>query len=142
MMIVDAAHTAIAQLDVLFIAGIVSVQTAGPFAAVTRLFTLVNYLGTAVASGVAPRLARTATTEPDARVFELGLKYVVICEGVFLAPLVVWAKSDRGAGPGVWLRRRRRHNARVGADGHLRVDSQPCWHLVSITSEKHAAGSR
>lgn len=92
MMIVDAAHTAIAQLDVLFIAGIVSVQTAGPFAAVTRLFTLVNYLGTAVASGVAPRLARTATTEPDARVFELGLKYVVICEGVFLAPLVVWAK--------------------------------------------------
>lgn len=91
MMIVDAAHTAIAQLDVLFIAGIVSVQAAGPFAAVTRLFTLINYLGTAVASGVAPRLARTATTEPDTRVFELGLKYVVICEGVFLAPLVVWA---------------------------------------------------
>lgn len=92
MMIVDAAHTAIAQVDVLFIAGILSAQAAGPFAAVTRLFTLVNYLGTAVASGVAPGLARTATTEPDTRAFELGLKYVVICEGVLLAPLVVWAK--------------------------------------------------
>lgn len=92
MMVVDSAHTAIAQIDVLFIAAMVSVQAAGPFAAVTRLFTFLNYLGTAVASGVGPRLARTARAEPDARTFGLGLKYVVIFEGVLLAPLVVWSK--------------------------------------------------
>lgn len=92
MMIVDAAHTAIAQVDVLFIAGLLSVQAAGPFAAVTRLFTLINYLGTAVASGVGPRLARSARAEPDVRTFGLGLKYVVIFEGVLVAPLVVWAR--------------------------------------------------
>ena len=92
MMIVDAAHTAIAQVDVLFIAGLLSVSAAGPFAAVTRLFILINYLGAAVASGVGPRLARSAGTEPDARTFELGLKYVVIFEGAFVAPLIVWAR--------------------------------------------------
>lgn len=92
MMIVDAAHTAIVQVDVLFIAGVLTVSAAGPFAAVTRLFTFLNYIGTAAAAGVAPRLARGARSEPDAITFATGLKYVVIIEGALLAPLVVWAK--------------------------------------------------
>ena len=92
MMLVDAAHTAIVQVDVLLIGGVLGVVAAGPFAAVIRLFTFLTYLGNSAAAGVAPRLSRSAGVEPDAKTFGLGLRYVVVLQGVLLAPLVVWAK--------------------------------------------------
>jgi O-antigen/teichoic acid export membrane protein len=92
MMIVDAAHTAIVQVDVVLIGAILSVGAAGPFAAVSRLFIFLTYLGNSVAAGVAPRLSRTPSSEPDADTFTSGLRYIILLQGVLVAPLVIWAQ--------------------------------------------------
>ncbi len=91
MLVIDAAHTAIVQIDVLLIGLVLSVPAAGRFGAITRLFTFLTYLGNSVSSGVAPRLARSARSEPDARSFGYGLRAVIVIQGVLIGPLVAWA---------------------------------------------------
>jgi len=91
MMTVDAAYSVTIQVDILLVGGLLGAASAGQLAAVNRLFTFLTYMGLALAAGVAPRLARSALGEPDTRSFGRGLRYLIVFQGVLIAPLTVWA---------------------------------------------------
>jgi O-antigen/teichoic acid export membrane protein len=91
MFVVDLTWTAIAQLDVLLIGAVLTATAVGSFSAVARLLLVLGYLGTAVAAGVAPRLSLGGGA-PDTQTFETALRYLIIAQGVVIAPLVVWAQ--------------------------------------------------
>ena len=99
--VVDLGWTMIARVDVLLIGGLLGTAAVGSFSAVLRILTVLGYLGTAVAGGVAPRLS-LADGSPDTRAFNQGLRYLIIVQGLVLAPLLVWAKPlvDLLLGPG------------------------------------------
>jgi O-antigen/teichoic acid export membrane protein len=102
MMTVDAAHILIVQVDILFVGSLLGTTRAGQFGAVTRLYVFLAYMGIAVAAGVAPRLARSERAEPDTRSYLRGLRYLILFQGMLIAPLTVWAKPvvDLLLGPG------------------------------------------
>jgi O-antigen/teichoic acid export membrane protein len=89
--IVDGAFTVFGQIDVLLIGAILTVTAVGQFEAAYRLAGLLFFIGLPLRSAVAPRLARGAEG-PDHRALELTLRYVVLAQGVILAPLIVWAE--------------------------------------------------
>lgn len=99
--VVDLGWTVIDRVDILLIGGLLGAAAAGSFNAVVRIITVLGYLGTAVRGGVAPRLA-LGDGSPDTRAFQQGLRYLLIVQGVFLAPMIVWAKPlvDLLLGPG------------------------------------------
>ncbi|MFZ0044156.1 MAG: oligosaccharide flippase family protein, partial [Solirubrobacteraceae bacterium] len=90
MFVVDVTWSAISQVDVLLIGAVLTTADVGSFGAVLRVLTVLGYLGTAVASGVAPRLS-LAGGKPDARPLEDGIRYLVIVQGLAIAPMIVWA---------------------------------------------------
>jgi O-antigen/teichoic acid export membrane protein len=65
------------------------------------MLAVLGYLGVAVAGGVAPRLS-LGSGSPDARAFAQGIRYLLLLQGLAVAPLVVWAKPviDLVFGPG------------------------------------------
>lgn len=101
MFVVDLTWTAVAQLDVLLIGAVLTATAVGRFSAVTRVLIVLGYLGTAVAAGVAPRLSLGGGA-PDTRLFEQALRYLVIAQGLVIAPMLVWAHPivDLLLGPG------------------------------------------
>jgi O-antigen/teichoic acid export membrane protein len=90
MLVVDVTWTAIAQIDLLLIGALLTSRAVGRFGAVLQILTVLGYLGTAVSSGVAPRISSSDGT-PDARTFNLALRYLAIVQGVVIGPMVVWA---------------------------------------------------
>ena len=90
MFVVDLTWTAIAQLDIILIGALLTSTAVGQFGAVARVMIILGYLGTAVAAGVAPRLS-LAGGAPDTENFEHALRYLIIAQGVVIAPMVVWA---------------------------------------------------
>lgn len=99
--IVDLGWTLIARIDILLIGALLTSAAVGQFNAVLRIMTVLGYLGTAVSQGVAPRLA-LGDGPPDVRAFGQGLRYLLIIQGLVLAPMIVWAKPlvDLLLGPG------------------------------------------
>jgi O-antigen/teichoic acid export membrane protein len=99
--IVDVGISAISQVDILLIGALLSSAAVGSFSAVVRMLAVLSYLGVAVAGGVAPRLS-LGSGAPDARAFGQGIRYLLILQGMVIAPLVVWAKPiiDLVLGPG------------------------------------------
>jgi O-antigen/teichoic acid export membrane protein len=91
MFVVDITWSAIAQIDVLLIGALLGVTAVGPFSAVLRILLVLAYLGTAVSGGVAPRLSMTGAG-PDVESFARALRYLLILQGVTIAPLIVWAE--------------------------------------------------
>ncbi len=89
--VVDLGWTVIARVDILLIGGLLGAAAAGSFNAVLRILTVLGYLGTAVSGGVAPRLA-LGDGSPDTRAFNQGLRYLIVVQGLVLAPMIVWAK--------------------------------------------------
>ncbi|MGO9973691.1 MAG: oligosaccharide flippase family protein [Solirubrobacteraceae bacterium] len=90
MFVVDVTWTAISAIDILFIGAMLNAVAVGSFGAVTRIMTVLGYLGVAVASGVAPRLS-LAGGAPDTRAFAEGARYLIIVQGLIIAPFIVWA---------------------------------------------------
>jgi O-antigen/teichoic acid export membrane protein len=90
MFVVDVTWAAIAQIDLILIGALLTSSALGGFGAVLKLLTVLGYVGSAVSSGVSPRLS-LGGDGPDVRSFELGLRYLMIVQGLTLAPLVVWA---------------------------------------------------
>jgi O-antigen/teichoic acid export membrane protein len=90
MLVVDAAWSAIAQIDILLIGALLTSAAVGSFGAVARVLTVVGYLGIAVSSGVAPRLSLGGGA-PDTRAFNQALRYLILAQGLVIAPLVVWS---------------------------------------------------
>jgi O-antigen/teichoic acid export membrane protein len=91
LLVVDGAYTAFTQIDVLIIAGYLGASAAGIFSAPVRLAVLLAYPGTAVAFGVAPRLARGPSAIPDARPFTAGLRVLLIVQAAITAFILGWA---------------------------------------------------
>ncbi len=101
LFVVDLAWSAIVQLDVLLIGAVLSSAAVGSFSAVARLLPLLGYLGTAVAAGVAPRLSLGGGA-PDTETFGRALRYLIVVQGLVIAPMLVWARPivDLLLGPG------------------------------------------
>jgi stage V sporulation protein B len=91
LFVVNATWQAIAQVDILLIGALLSSKAVGNFGAVLKILTLLGYLGIAVSGGVAPRLS-LGGGQPDTRAFNEALRYLVIAQGVVIAPMLVWAK--------------------------------------------------
>jgi O-antigen/teichoic acid export membrane protein len=89
--VVDLGYIVIAQLDILLIGFLLTSRAVGSFSAVTRIITVLGYLGVAIARGVAPRLVRGSGAQ-EARIFGQSLRYLVIAQGLVLAPMIVWAE--------------------------------------------------
>ena len=90
MFVVDLSFSALAQVDVLLIGVLLSSAAVGAFSAVWRILVVLGYLGIAVAGGVAPRLSLGGGA-PDTRLFSQGIRYLVIVQGLVIAPMLVWA---------------------------------------------------
>jgi O-antigen/teichoic acid export membrane protein len=91
LVIVDGAFTVFGQIDVLLIGAILSVSAVGHFQAAYTLAGFLFFIGQPIRSAVAPRLAR-GERGPDREALERTLRYVVLAQGVILAPLIVWAE--------------------------------------------------
>jgi O-antigen/teichoic acid export membrane protein len=89
--VVDGAFTLFSTIDVLLIGAILSVSAVGLFQAAYTLAGLLLFIGAPVRSAVAPRLTRGAAG-PDHEALETALRYLVLLQGVALAPLIVWAE--------------------------------------------------
>lgn len=89
--VIDGALTAFARVDVLLIGAFIGAAAVGRFEAPLSLMSFLQNGGAAVAGGVAPRIARTAGSEPNVAAFSLGLRVVIVAQGIVLAPIVVWA---------------------------------------------------
>jgi stage V sporulation protein B len=90
MFVVDLTWSAIAQVDVLLIGALLSTAAVGSFSAVLRIMSVLGYLGIAVAGGIAPRLSLGAGA-PDTRAFAESARYLIMVQGLVIAPMVVWA---------------------------------------------------
>ena len=89
--IVDLGWTLIARIDILLIGALLTSAAVGCFNAVLRILTVLGYLGMSVSQGVAPRLA-SGDGPPDVRAFGQALRYLLVLQGLVLAPMIVWAK--------------------------------------------------
>ncbi len=89
LFIVDMSWSAIIQIDILLVGALLTSQAVGSLGAVNKILTVLGYLGIAVSGGVAPRLSLGGGT-PDVRAFNDGIRYLILVQGVIIAPLVVW----------------------------------------------------
>jgi O-antigen/teichoic acid export membrane protein len=92
LFVIDAAFTAAVQSSPLLIGAILNATAVGIFQAPARLIVFLQYVGQAVANGVAPGLARREGHEPEAATFARALRYLVVYQAVLVAPVVVWAE--------------------------------------------------
>lgn len=91
LLIVDGAFTLFTQIDVLLIGAILGVSAVGLFEAAYKLAGFLFLVGTPVRMAVAPRLAHGGDG-PDHVALERALRYIVLIQGIVLAPLIVWAE--------------------------------------------------
>lgn len=93
LFVIDGAYTVLGQIDILLIGALLTTTSVGLFQAPWRLTAVLHYPGLAVAAGVAPRLARDASsrTEPDAAPLTAGLRLLLVFQAAFIAPLLVWS---------------------------------------------------
>jgi O-antigen/teichoic acid export membrane protein len=91
LVIVDGAFALFSQIDVLLIGALLSVSAVGLFEAALRLTSMLGFIGLPVRSAVAPRLTQGGGG-PDRVALERALRYLLLFQGVVLAPMVVWAE--------------------------------------------------
>ncbi len=90
LFLVDVAFTLFEQVDVILIGAIIGTHAVGVFEAPLRLTIFLGYGGQALAVAVAPRLARRGA--PDVLAFTAATRYLILLQGVLLAPVLVWAE--------------------------------------------------
>lgn len=91
LLIVDGAYTAFNQVDVLIIGSYLGASSVGIFSAPTRLIVFLAYPGGAVAAGVAPRLVRSAHSEPNVPAFLTALRLLLILQAAITAIILGWS---------------------------------------------------
>lgn len=93
LLIIDGIFRLFSQIDVLLIGALLNGGRAvGLFEIPIMLAWFLHYPAGAIASAVAPRLARREDRPPDLAMFARSLRYIVAFQGIFLAPIVVWAE--------------------------------------------------
>jgi O-antigen/teichoic acid export membrane protein len=93
MIPVDAAFRAFDAIDVLLIAAVIG--GGAPVAAFQlpmRLMLFLDYPASAVSSAVAPRFSR-GPDGPDMRTFLAALRFTMLLQVVFVAPLLIWPEA-------------------------------------------------
>jgi O-antigen/teichoic acid export membrane protein len=89
LLVIDGAFIMFAKIDVLLIGAILSVKSVGLFEAPLRLVAFLGLVGTATAAGVAPRVSRGGRG-PNLEALQVALRWLVLLQGMIVAPLVVW----------------------------------------------------
>jgi O-antigen/teichoic acid export membrane protein len=93
LLIIDGIFRLFSQIDVLLIGALLNGGRAvGLFGIPIMIAWFLHYPAGAIASAVAPRLAQREDRPPDVDVFARALRYIVAFQGIFLAPIVVWAE--------------------------------------------------
>jgi lipopolysaccharide exporter len=93
LFVVDGLFRLFAEIDVLLIAAILGGgASVGLFELPMKLAWFLHYPVGAAAVAVAPRLARREGAAPEVDTFMRALRYIVVLQGVFLAPILVWAE--------------------------------------------------
>jgi O-antigen/teichoic acid export membrane protein len=94
LLLVDAAFRVFTSIDVLLIAALVAAGApVASFGLSMRLTVLLEYPVAAVAAAVAPRLARWRDGESDLPLFAASLRYLLILQMLFTAPLIIWSQA-------------------------------------------------
>jgi len=88
--VIDGVMTLFTRLDVLLTGAYLGVGSAGIFEAPLRLAMPLQYVGNAIASGFAPRLAGGGSREAAAA-FEVGLRWLLIFQAFATMTILVWA---------------------------------------------------
>jgi O-antigen/teichoic acid export membrane protein len=92
LLIVDGLFRAFAQIDVLLIGAILGGGRAiGLFDLPMQICWFLHYPAGAVATAVSPRMARRPDAEPQIDTFLEALRWITALQGIFLAPIIVWA---------------------------------------------------
>ncbi len=92
LLVIDGAFTLFSRLDAILIGAIVSVTAVGYFEAPIQRMVFLGFVGQSIAAGVAPRMARGGGQRPELPALERGLWIMLLFQGVFVAPLLVWAE--------------------------------------------------
>lgn len=102
LMIIDGAYALLAPIGTLLLGALLSTRAVGLYSAPTRFIVFLHYPGLSIASGVSPRLARGAKSEPDVPALVSGLRWIILIQTVLVAPTIVWARplADILLGPG------------------------------------------
>jgi O-antigen/teichoic acid export membrane protein len=91
LLVIDGAFALFTEIDVLLIGALLDAEDAGLFGAPLKMLAFVFYPGLALAAGVAPRLARGRSSEPNVGALEAAMRYLFVVQLAFVAPLLVWA---------------------------------------------------
>jgi O-antigen/teichoic acid export membrane protein len=93
LLIVDALFRAFAQIDVLLIGAILGGGRAvGLFDMPMQLAWFLHYPAGAISTAVAPRMARRPDAEPQIGTFTDAMRWITALQGIFLAPIIIWAE--------------------------------------------------
>jgi len=95
-LLIEGAMTLFSRIDTLLIGAYLGPTSVGVFDAPVRITSMLQNVGRAVAGGVAPRMARTPEHEPNVAAFAAAARYLILAQGVLIAPLVVWATPLTG----------------------------------------------
>jgi len=90
LLVTNSAYTLFSTVDVLLVGAILGTAEAGLFAAPARLIVFSGMLGLAVASAVAPRMARHRSDPAAAEALRRAMRLLVMVQALFIAPLLVW----------------------------------------------------
>jgi O-antigen/teichoic acid export membrane protein len=88
--VIDGVMTLFTRLDVLLTGAYLGAGSAGIFEAPLRLTMPLQYVGNAIASGFAPRLAGGGSREGVAA-FQVGLRWLLVFQFFATTMIVVWA---------------------------------------------------
>ena len=91
LFVVDTAFTLFEQLDLIVIGAFLGASPVALYQVPLRLATFMHSGGLAGANAVAPRLARSPTSEPDSGAFLSALRWLVLIQAALMAPVVLWA---------------------------------------------------
>lgn len=93
LLIIDGLFKVFTQIDVLLIGALLDAGRAvGLFELPFLLAWFLHYPAGAISAAVAPRLARRPDAPPDIPLFARASRYIIAFQGIFLAPMVVWAE--------------------------------------------------
>ena len=92
LFVIDGLYGLYARIDVLVIGAILNTTAVGQFSAPLRLTAPLANFGLAAASAVSPRQGAIDPRERRVDVFVAALRWLMIAQGILVAPLLVWAE--------------------------------------------------
>jgi O-antigen/teichoic acid export membrane protein len=92
LLVTNSAYALYSTVDVVLVGALLSTTAVGLFSAPMRLCAFLTILGIAAGSSVAPRLARWRDDASGGDALRGALRWLVMGQGVFVAPLLVWAE--------------------------------------------------